>query len=549
MNYEGKPVFGFIDHLARLRLLALVTVCVAPYLVMAVWLTVHKGVPATAGYLIASSIVVGLLAVIMRYQRRFFLAHFPVLVVTTIFAAFAVVQATLPGAAIAYVLVTSAWEEVLSLFSLWEYQRILLASLAFLILYLALSWGLPARVPLRAGGRLWRRSAIGAFGLLGAAAATQPVDFLEGIAASPAVGAAIFLTGPLAQARAAVLGPKQHKLPYGAVPMTGDALHVLIIGESARRESWSVYGYGRRTTPYLESIRDQAIFFQHAFSDANATIYAVPILLTGINPRSLSMTGFRGNLVDLAKEAGYRTSWLVNNDAWISYLLGMAADDTVYQHTVYASMAINAQPDGVLLPLLQRRLAEHHGLQFIGIHTLGSHVEYSHRYPPTFRHFGSAGPTRFFGSGRDQETLDMYDDSVLYTDWLLGQVIEAARGVDVPTTITYVADHGEELGLLDGRSGHGFPIYSQASFSIPAFVWFNAAFRRAHPDKVAALILNRDQTIRTHDFFYTIADLMGIRWPGFVARRSFASPDFVPDLTSPFIVAGNLMTNTNQPAP
>lgn len=549
MNDKSTSSRRFTDHIERLRLPLLFAVCITPYLVMAIWLFVRNGAQFAAGYLIASLIAVGLLAATMRFQRRFYLAHFPIFLLATVFAAFALVQDTLPSVAIAYVVVTSGWDEIVSFFSLWQYQRVLLASLAFLIVYLVLSCSLPPRAPLRAGGMPIRWSAIGAFALLSAVAATQPVVCLEGMANSPTVGFFIFLIGPWAEARAAVTGPAKHKLAYSAVPLTGDALHVLIIGESARRDSWSVYGYARRTTPYLQSIRDQAIFFENAFSDANATVYAVPVLLTGVIPRNLSMSEIHGNLVDLAKEAGYRTSWLVNNDAWISYLVGMAADDIVYPHMGHASMALHSEPDGVIWPILQRRLAQHHGLQFIGLHTFGSHLNYEHRYPAAFGQFHRATPGKFLGNGSDQEILDAYDDSVRYTDWLLEQIIEAVRNLDVPATITYVADHGEELNLLDGRSGHGFPIYTRGSFAIPAFVWVNAAYRRAHPDRVAALVGNRDRTIRSHDFFYSIADLMGIRWPGFDPQRSFASSAFVPDLKSPFIAGGNLVPGAVGPDP
>jgi len=531
------------------RLIAVSALCVTPYLVMAIWLIAHKGVQFAAGYLIASLLVVGLIAVITRFQRSFFLAHFPVFLLATVLALFALVQGDLPGDPIAYVLATSASDEVASYFSLWQNQRVLLTALVFFVVYLAWTGSLPRRTPLVWAGRRVRWTAIASFGLVAAVGATQPVVLLEGMAASPAAALALFLTGPLAEARETVRGGDLHKIPYAAVHMNGDELHVLIIGESARKDSWSVYGYGRQTTPYLESIRDEVIFFRHALSDANATVYAVPALLTGLDPKNLTLSTVHGNFVDLAKEAGYYTSWLVNNDASISYMLGIDADDAVYPHVVYASMAQSSPPDAVLLPILRRRLAQHHGLQFIGLHTFGSHTRYLHRYPAAFRHFGPSEPSKSLVRVPDQEVLDTYDDSVMYTDWFLRQVIEAVRGVDVPATITYVADHGEELGLLDGRSGHGFPVYSHGSFSIPAFVWVNAAYRRAHPEKVAALVQNRDRTVRTHDFFYSIADLMGIRWPAFVAQRSFASPDFVPDLKSPFSAGGNLVPSVVEPDP
>jgi len=124
-------------------------------------------------------------------------------------------------------------------------------------------------------------------------------------------------------------------------------------------------------------------------------------------------------------------------------------------------------------------------------------------------------------------------------------VIEAARRLEVPATVTYVADHGEELPSLDGRSGHGFTTYTAKSFDIPAFIWMNAAYRNAHPDKVEGLIANEHKLVRSHDFFYTLADIMGIRWPGYFAERSFASRSFAVDARSRYLAGGVLVARTD----
>ena len=96
----------------------------------------------------------------------------------------------------------------------------------------------------------------------------------------------------------------------------------------------------------------------------------------------------------------------------------------------------------------------------------------------------------------------------------------------MPVTVTYFSDHGEDLYLLDGRSGHGAASYSKHQFDIPAFVWVNSAYRAAHPDKVQAMEQNAGKEIRSHNVFYSVADLMGIRWPdakpdGVLCLRSF----------------------------
>jgi glucan phosphoethanolaminetransferase (alkaline phosphatase superfamily) len=112
----------------------------------------------------------------------------------------------------------------------------------------------------------------------------------------------------------------------------------------------------------------------------------------------------------------------------------------------------------------------------------------------------------------------------------------------VPATVTYFSDHGEDLFALDGRAGHGAATYSKHQFDIPAFVWVNSAYRQAHPDKVQAMTQNAAKEIRSHNVFYSVADLMGIEWPGAVPTQSFASTDFIPD-HSPNVIAGGALVS------
>ncbi len=125
-------------------------------------------------------------------------------------------------------------------------------------------------------------------------------------------------------------------------------------------------------------------------------------------------------------------------------------------------------------------------------------------------------------------------------DWFLEQVIEAARQLNVPATVTFVPDHGESLPDLDDEAaGHGGPDFYPSQYEIPAFVWVNDAYRAAHPQRVAILKANVARQVRSHEFFYTVADLMGITWPDAKPERSFASPSFVPD-TGQYLVGGVL---------
>jgi glucan phosphoethanolaminetransferase (alkaline phosphatase superfamily) len=201
--------------------------------------------------------------------------------------------------------------------------------------------------------------------------------------------------------------------------------------------------------------------------------------------------------------------------------------------------------DEALLPAYRQALADSGHPRFIGLHVLQSHWEYYKRYPPTFQRYGNPsklGGLSLFDANRDVEKAltDAYDNSVLYSDWFMMQIIEAARQLKVPATVTFVPDHGESLPDLDNEAaGHGGPDFYPSQYEIPAFVWVNDAYRAAHPERVAVLRDNVARQVRSHEFFYTVADLMGISWPDAKPERSFVSRSFVPD-TGQYLVGGVL---------
>jgi Sulfatase len=78
----------------------------------------------------------------------------------------------------------------------------------------------------------------------------------------------------------------------------------------------SVYGYERQTTPFLESIRDQTLFFENAFTNATRTHGSLVTLLTGrlpfhtrvtFPPTVLQGEDSRRNLPMILKGLGYTT--------------------------------------------------------------------------------------------------------------------------------------------------------------------------------------------------------------------------------------------------
>jgi glucan phosphoethanolaminetransferase (alkaline phosphatase superfamily) len=510
-----------------------------PYVALGTWLARSQGPQSLAAFAVSVGLLMLLPVIAARTWRRYLLLQFPILLASTAFAADTLLFDKTPGENAAYILATTSWGEIQGLLGLWQNTLWLLTAVLLASIYLGLSAWSPDR-PIFSGRNprvLW--GMIAAAAIASAYALLSFGALVEGLEANPVVGIAMFVWGPWRHAEAAVNGDFVQKIPYGASRIGAEEVHILVIGESARRNSWSAYGYARKTTPNMDKLRDEVILFQNAVADANFTICAFPILLTGLSPMHFDMNAIRGNIVDLAKEAGYSTAWLMNQDPHLSLLAGVHADRMVYAGFMPGPVANRPQFDEALLPDLRGELERRGQAQFIGLHLDGSHWAYDQRFPAAFAVFHADGKSP------NQRELDAYDNSIAYTDWILGQIIEQARGLKVPATVTYISDHGEDLYALDGLSGHGRARYTEHQFEIPAFVWVNSAYRAAHPDKVRAMTENANKEIRSHNIFYSVADLMGVRWPGASAADSFASASFVPDLQEPFSAGGSMVAQAH----
>ena len=532
------------------RILAAGALLALPYAVLAGCLASAKGVQSLAAYLASVGLLLWLFAVLTGTWRRFFLLHSPLWLLAAVFAAYTYNYGSPPGELLAYVLATSSWDEVVGFFGIWQGERLLIGTAVLTAAYIGVAALAPTSLIFPGPKAYWRYSILGAITLVSAIAAQSPLAFAQGLAVNPVIGTAMFVTGPLHFAIASVQGKTVPKVAYGAARVPGEEVHILIIGESARRDSWSAYGYSRKTTPNIDGLQSEMILFKNAVADANVTVCAVPILLTGMSPARFDLKAVRGNLVDLAGEAGYSTAWLMNQDPHISLLTGVHAERMVYPPSLRTLAESRLPLDQILLPEFQRRIAQRGAAQFIGLHVIGSHWAYDSRYPRAFALFGSGRALTYQDatSGKpDPQIVDAYDNSVAYTDWFLSQIIDAARRLSVPATVTYFSDHGEDLYALDGMSGHGAAVYSKHQFDIPAFVWLNGAYRAAHPDKVRALEQNADKEVRSHNVFYSVADLMGIHWPGQRPEESFASAAFIPDVATPLLAgAGGTLVNREQ---
>lgn len=188
--------------------------------------------------------------------------------------------------------------------------------------------------------------------------------------------------------------------------------------------------------------------------------------------------------------------------------------------------------DGALFAHLEQALNRPENKKFIVLHTMGSHFNYADRNPEEFDVFNPSLRWQRNPNLHDRSQLEhlnnSYDNTVVYTDHVLAEIIQRLKNTEKVAAILYVADHGENLfdGICD-KSGHGHN--TDRDHRIAAVWWNSAAFRIRHPEKVRLLVSRRDTPWSTENVFNTLIDAADIRIPGRMPQaQSLFSAEFSP---------------------
>ena len=167
------------------------------------------------------------------------------------------------------------------------------------------------------------------------------------------------------------------------------------------------------------------------------------------------------------------------------------------------------------------------------LHTLGNHWNYSHRHPKEYDKwkpslYGITNPA-YTDLKNKQALNNSYDNSILYTDWMLSQVIDQLKKTDQITSMLYVSDHGQTL--YDNSCNLAFHGHNtQYEFHIPVFMWFSEQYKNHNPEKIAQLYKHKKAKLSTENIFHSLLDLADIRYPNDRLDWSFLSPSLKPHI-------------------
>lgn len=308
-------------------------------------------------------------------------------------------------------------------------------------------------------------------------------------------------------------------------------IYVFVIGESARYGNFSINGYDRPTSPLLKNQPD-LISYTDVLSTANLTSTAMRLMLTRATPLDPETAYKEKALTDAFKECDFQVAWIANqsvSDRFIQRITA-PADYTYFSTTDYDAAT---SYDGKLLDPLDEVLQKKNPKQLIVIHTLGSHFRYNSRYPDSFCRFTPAlhDNTTYNLSAKNRELLvNSYDNSILYTDYVLNEIISRLDREEAVSTMIYLSDHGENL--YDDASNmavHANARPTRLEIHVPLFIWTSRQYRELWPEKTERMNTNRDEAVSTSNLFHSLLDMADITYPGEKRELSIASEGFKAD--------------------
>ncbi|MES2153370.1 MAG: phosphoethanolamine transferase [Pseudomonadota bacterium] len=333
----------------------------------------------------------------------------------------------------------------------------------------------------------------------------------------------------------AELGQRSSSFHFGAAqstPGTAAEIVVMVIGESSRYDRWSLNGYERDTNPLLRQ-EANLVVLPDMITAVSATRLSVPVMISRKPATQSLKDGFsEKSFLTAYKEAGFKTFWLSNQISFGEFdtpVSVFAKEADVIQFLNLGGFTNNSNYDQILFDPLKNAIADPAPKKLIVLHSLGSHWNYSHRYPKQFDKWQPS----LYGVDKPAYTdlkikpqlNNSYDSSILYTDWFLSQVIGTLKDSQQLTSMMYVADHGQTL--YDGSCNLAFHGHNtQFEFHVPAFVWYSDQYRERYPDKVEELARHRKARLATENVFHTLLDLGDIHYPGERLEWSFMNSQF-----------------------
>ncbi len=291
-------------------------------------------------------------------------------------------------------------------------------------------------------------------------------------------------------------------------------LLVLVLGETARSMNIDMNGYQRATTPYTDDF--DLISLKQVSSCGTATAHSVPCMFSNLTRQKYNrrVANAQDNVLDIIQRAGVSVLWKEND----------GGDKGVAKNV--HKIEINSQDypqlcdsgvclDATLLENFDAQVANAAGHnQLLVVHIMGSHgPTYWKRYPSDMAKFAPACERADIENCSDQEIINTYDNTLVYTDYIVSEFIKKLKAYDTDYNVglMYLSDHGESLGE-NGLYLHGTPyaLAPKEQTTVPWMIWLSDNYSKNYNLDVKCLKSQIDKPWSHDNLFHTLLDFSNI---------------------------------------
>ncbi len=277
-------------------------------------------------------------------------------------------------------------------------------------------------------------------------------------------------------------------------------VYVLVIGESQNRAHMQAYNYHRATTPWLDSMKNDKnmLLFTKAYSCHTHTVSTLLYALTAKNQYNNIAVKNAVSVLEVAEAAGFETVWLSNQvkySAWDTPVTSIASEAN-QQKWINSTLGESTNTDyfdGKLIEELEKiKITDK---MLIVMHLMGNHGSYEQRYPKAFEKYDG------------KNTIDKYDNSIIYNDYVMSQVYKRARKIPNFKGLVYCSDHAD---AIDKNLSHDAAQFDFDMTHIPLYIYLSDSYIQNNSAKYKSLEKQKNKLFTNDLLFNLMLGVLGI---------------------------------------
>lgn len=277
-------------------------------------------------------------------------------------------------------------------------------------------------------------------------------------------------------------------------------VYVLVIGESQNRAHMQAYNYHRATTPWLDSMKNDKnmLLFTKAYSCHTHTVPTLLYALTAKNQYNNIAVKNAVSVLEVAEAAGFETVWLSNQvkySAWDTPVTSIASEAN-QQKWINSTLGESTNTDyfdGKLIEELEKiKITDK---MLIVMHLMGNHGSYEQRYPNAFEKYDG------------KNTIDKYDNSIIYNDYVMSQVYKRARKIPNFKGLVYCSDHAD---AIDKNLSHDAAQFDFDMTHIPLYIYLSDSYIQNNSAKYKSLEKQKNKLFTNDLLFNLMLGVLGI---------------------------------------